>query len=182
MKKKDRYINYILTLAFIFLIVLFLVSIVLISRVVFSDDTSIGAHLQETQDLIKDANEVKNSNQTFENHIDSIIYSDYINNSLINETAIFDLNNNRSILTYVFDSKINKENGYIYLDIKNLSNINNKEIILFKYENKYELGLILEYDPKTQIANMKDLKKHQILDISKENILGKLMPSIIRNN
>ena len=58
MNKNKDIINYFLTLGFIVLIIIFLSSIIIISRFVLSEDNSIGKYVINTQNLLEDIEEV----------------------------------------------------------------------------------------------------------------------------
>jgi len=172
--KKKLLINYLFSIGFIFLIVIFLSSIVFISRTVLSNaQEPISDHVKNTQNILEDILEVesitKSSAQNSSNYINN-------NNKFLNSNStslkIFDeayinVDENKSIFTFFIDGEIVKLNNSYYKKLKNFSKLLTKDTIAY---NSNEIGNILEI--KNEKLKVLNSNTHKIDSINSNDILG----------
>lgn len=172
-KKKDEgYLNYLLTLGFILLIVIFIVSIVLISRIVFTDSTSIGEHVINTKDLLEDISDVKQpSNNTL--NIEDLNIVKY-NDLEISDISFHNINENKSVLTVFLNNEIETNEGYYYMKIKNIENLKKGANLVYYNTNGdfIDCAFFVDFNKENLILTKDDEK---IIDIEKDKILGKFI-------
>lgn len=175
MKQDERYLNYLFTLGFILLIVIFIVSIVLISRVVLSEETTIGEHVKSTQLLLEDINQVEKShNDTLAQSANNFLRLDL---SDLNVTGIshYTINENKSILTLMLDSPIDKIDNTYFVKIKDFSKIKNNEVLVYNFNEEIKFGRFIGLEDNLYIFS--DLNNEKIEKVDKPQILGRLIYS-----
>lgn len=185
-KIKEYSTNYLLTLGFILSIVIFIVLIISISRLVLNDKSSIAEHVKNTQNLLDDINSVENNNQTIEkcnlknefnlnqkNNINLNINQ----NNLVYDFSYYNINKNKSIISFKTKSNINKINNYYYLTIKNISNLNKRSQILYYNDNNEIMrNTFLSYEPKEKQIIIYDQADENIIKINNiSKIIGELI-------
>lgn len=139
MVKEDKYLNYLFTLGFILLIVIFIVSIILISRVVLSEDTQLGEHVKSTKTLLEDIIQVDDiKNQTYLEKSD--IFKLDFSELNVTDIAFRNVNENKSILTVFLTSEIVKENEIYYIKIKDINSLQNNNLIAYKSDGNIYIG------------------------------------------
>lgn len=181
MKKDERYLNYLFTLGFILLIVIFIVSIVLISRVVLSDQSSISEHVKSTQSLLDNINDV----ESLKNHTDessSAVTFLRLNLAGLNVTDIsyYNVNENKSILTMFLTSQIENVGDVYYMKIKNFSTIQKNEVLVYNFNDEIRYGKFLDIDENLYIFN--EINNDKVEKTDKSQILGRLIYDKNENN
>lgn len=178
MKNNQKLFNYALSIGFIVLIVVFIFSLVVISRAVLSDTNPIRDYVENTRSLLDDVSDVEVQIDDVEGvQIDDrdllrLKFNNYQENIL--EVADLNINENKSILTVVLNSKIGVRNNVYYLIVKNSSELNKG------YEVVYEdIGGNLEFGKVFSVSG-NDLKilnvdSKEILTINVNDILGKVL-------
>lgn len=134
MKKNMKLINYFLSIGLTLLVVIFLISIITISRFVFSDVTPIGEHVINTKILLDDVNEVQKSKEEGVNV--SLTADDFLRVSHlslnITDFAYINVNEDKSIVTMFIDSEIgNIENTTYYVKIKDYGTLQRGEPVVY---------------------------------------------------
>lgn len=176
MKKKDKLFNYTLSVAFILLIVIFLTSIISISRYVLSDGNAIQEHVVTTKNLLEDIERVEKSVETQENtEIKTVTsvsrnkkISNYDNNII--QTNYLNVNENKSILTFTLNKEIIELNGIYFTNYANKNEIEKSDIIL--YNVKEQGSVLTKNDEKIKVFNFETSETE---DIEFGNILGKII-------
>lgn len=183
-KNKDIYVNYLLTLGFILLIVTFLVTIISISRFVLSDSNSFTKHLKDTQNLLKDIDEVnkdknlsKNINQFDSNININNLYKLKVNNDRIIDYSDYNINQNKSIISFRINSDIKTYKNIYYIQIENKSKLKKRQIITYTIDDSsnIRIGEFLEYKNQINNNNKKSdyiNKTFVILDINTKKIIN----------
>jgi len=174
-KKNEKVLNYILTLGFIFTIVIFLVLIVGISRFVLSDNSSLGAHVKTTTNLLENIEVVENQTTNTDFQKSNYNYLSINTNSVnISDYSYYNTNNNKSFFTIKLNQEIFESDDYLYLKVKNLEKIEKGNILLYnnsKNETKLARVLIIEDDS----FEVSDIESTQIIQISKKQLIGELL-------
>jgi len=183
-KNKDIYVNYLLTLGFILLIVTFLVTIISISRFVLSDSNSFTKHLKDTQNLLKNIDEVnkdknlsKNINQFDSNININNLYKLKVNNDRIIDYSDYNINQNKSIISFRINSDIKTYKNIYYIQIENKSKLKKRQIITYTIDDSsnIRIGEFLEYKNQINNNNKKSdyiNKTFVILDINTKKIIN----------
>lgn len=118
MVKRKKVVNYILTLGFIFLLISFLSSLILISRIVLSD-ADLQEHVVETKEILQEIEEIEKKTKAFENNTIRKTFnlnSTYVNSRLLEQLLLeryfTNTQKNTSILSFYLNSSIiTKENN-----------------------------------------------------------------------
>jgi len=186
MKNKDKLLNYTLSVGFILLIVIFITSIILISRYVLADENALQQHVVSTKNLLDDIEKVE---KTFENaEIIEVSSTNFNQKNTINyqkniiEHSYLNIKENTSIISFKLNKEIKEINNILYLEYENLNEINEDEMILYNMNQK---GIILELENnensinKTNYIIVFNFEKQDTEKINFENILGKI---ILDNN
>ncbi len=187
MNKKDSpFVNYFLTMAFVFLVVIIIISMISMSRYVFTEDTYFASHMKTTKNLLQNIDEVKKTsietidiNETevripeLENFL-RINYNDFH----ITDMSYYNANENKSVLTVFFDSTIHSIGNIHYLKIKNIEDLTRGTAIAYMIDNSAKIGLFISSNgDKITIVDVEN--RQQVIDFEKEEILGKVI--IIEN-
>lgn len=175
MKKKDKLLNYTLSVGFILLIVIFLTSIISISRYVLSDGNAIQEHVVTTKNLLEDIERVEKSVETQENtEIQTITTSknkkiaNYEKN--IKQISYLNINENKSILTFTLNKEIKELNNINYIEYENQSFIEKNDVILYNVKEK---GVILTNNQEE--LKVFNFESSETEEIEFGNILGKII-------
>jgi len=181
MKNKDKLLNYTLSVGFILIIVLFLTSIILISRYVLADENAFQQHVVTTKNLLDDIEKVEKSVENAEevefsqvSSIDKKKTHNYENN--IVEHSYLNIKNDTSIISFKLNKNIKEVNNVLYLEYKNSSEIEANEIILYNLNQK---GIVLSKNESVTIFN---IQKQDTEKIKFENILGKIVLDSTQNS
>lgn len=172
MKKSQRYLNYALSIGFTMLVFLFLVLLVLISRVVLSDFSPISEHVMNTKNLLENIEEVEKVTQN--NYSLESYELERLNkeNSYFN-VKVLDIHhrnlNDKSVLTVFFKYPIYNFNNRYYFQIENISEMKIDDLVI--YENNKTGRVINIYENKIIII---DIDEKKIKEIDKNTILGKV--------
>jgi predicted PurR-regulated permease PerM len=174
----EKLINYTLTIGFIFLIVFFISSIILISRFVFVG-TSIGEHVQITKELIGNINKIEKETNNSENLLQELNNNNFFNlnpsNSNIISYSYLNTNNNQSFITIKFNSSIKKIDKYLYIPIINISYLEKNTIIIYfnSIDEKHEIGKFISYENNE--IYIFDIENNDFLKIDPESIKGEII-------
>lgn len=179
MIKKEKMLNYFLSIGFILFLTIFLSLIVIMSRFVLSGVTPIGAHVQYTQTLLEDIEQVQKaatlniadiSNSTISRTIVHDSYSSF--NELdvnISQVSYFNSEEDNSVISITFDGKIGLSDGVYYLE-KFVDDLDKGDFVAFKVNGILKTGkfLILNND----LIHI--LSDDEILKINTNQLLGKI--------
>ena len=145
-KTNSPFLNYVLSIGFVAFLIVLLVTIVVISRFVLSDVNPLGQHVQNTKDLLDDVSEVQKAAELKIDNQTKSIRPIITHDSKVPEfnmigAKILDLhhlnvNENKSILSLAFDREIFIEENIYYFKIKNLTELHNREILLYKQNSE----------------------------------------------
>jgi hypothetical protein len=175
MKKNTNLFNYTLSIGFILLVMIFLISLVGISRSVLSDSETIRDHVQTTQDLLEDITEVE---LTVEEN-EKINGFNLGKNNIINykqnilDISYININENKSIITLILDSELKEYNNVYYLKYKNLYEINKTDQIIYSLDNQIFFGKVLEIE--LNILKVLNFETKEIDKITFDKVLGKII-------
>lgn len=176
-KKSQKYLSYLLSIGFTMLIFLFLVVLVLISRVVLSDVSPVSEHVINTKNLLENIEEVEkvahiNSSASMEDFNQEDIERLYKKNSYINE-YVLDANHknlkDKSIFTVFFKEQIEKVNNAYYFKLENASTLNKDDLII--YDND-KIGRVIGVGDK--ITSVIDVENKRIIEINNLLINGRV--------
>lgn len=171
MKKNVRIINYLLSIGLILLVMVFIISLMTISRFVLSDVTPVGIHVLNTKNLLQDINDVEKA-ASISSNLTSKLKGDSFNFIGFNVTdiAYVNVNKNKSIVTMFFDREIGNIGNVYYVKIKNPDIIQKGEILIYENEGIQIGEFVAITDGKELIVNnLEDDRVEQILGI---NLIG----------
>lgn len=138
MKKNVMLLNYVLSIGLIILVVIFLVSLITISRFVLSDVTPLGAHVINTKSLLEGINEVERT-ALLTNSTDSSQHNYLQLNDIgfqVTDISYLNVNKNKSIVTMFFDSPIGSINDQVYyVEVKTVDSLIKNELLIFEDVN-----------------------------------------------
>jgi len=173
-KKNQQFVNYLLTIGFIFLVVLFLTSIVFISRGVLSNPQFINSSVKDLKpNILENINEVETltkitKNNTLNlplNKVDFDFFKIQSNDFSLNDSFFLNINKNKSIISFRINGEIGSiGNRIFYKKIKNSSNILKKDIVVY---SKSRIGQVLSVnkDLEIKVLNL-DTNKIEITNSS----------------
>ena len=179
MNKKEKMLNYFLSIGFILFLTLFLSLIVLMSRVVLSDVTQIGAHVQSTQSLLEDIEQVQkaatfniadNSNSTLSRARVTERYSSF--NELdveISQVSYFNSKKDNSVISLTFKGNVGEEDGVYYLE-KTVSQLVKGDFVAFRVNGILKTGKYLIFNNDLIHISSSD----DIVKINENQLLGKI--------
>lgn len=178
MKNDRKIFNYILSIGFILLIVLFLISLIGISRSVLSGSLIVKEHVHNTQNLLQDISEVEKSveentktEDTAQITSENIKTSNFKNNIL--DASYTNINENKSVITFILNSEISQENNTYYLKYKNQTEIEKNDIILYYDKDEFKTGKITTIaEQSLKVININTMHMEEI---TTTNILGKII-------
>lgn len=177
MIKKESILNYFLILGFILVLVIFLSSIVLISRFVLSDVTPLGKHVQNTKDLLQDINEVEASTQQNENSSDITLNYDEIfirkNHKIaeITNIARVNVNENKTIITMFIKAEVQNIDNIYFEIVKDPSSLTKGDMLIYGIDKKEGSFVSIEDD----LLIIYDFKNKRIEKISRDDFIGKII-------
>lgn len=172
-------LNYFLSIGFILFLTIFLSVVVIMSRVVLSGATPISSHVQSTQNLLENIEEVQKaaSLNVLENSNSSVpikrvreSYSSF--NELgveIADISYFNSKQDNSVISISFDGKVGSQDGIYYLE-KNISELIKGDFVAFKSNGILKTGrfLIVNNDLIHVSAGA------DVLKINENQLLGKI--------
>ncbi|MCA9487094.1 hypothetical protein H6501_01620 [Candidatus Woesearchaeota archaeon] len=124
MVKRDSLTNYLLTLGFISVIILFMLLLVQISRVVFENANVLGEHVIQTKGLLEDIEEVKEA--TNQENYDETQHSAWKNKADLVQAAcalpaqdsfVLKVNSTKSVLGFTLPETVYTEDGLYYSEL-----------------------------------------------------------------
>ena len=164
MVKKERMLNYFLTLFFIFLGILFLFLLVGISRFVLADSEVISTYVTSTKDLLEDVEDISN-NVLVEKTNDDILF-DFNSTLNYNDASYLNIKDNKSLITFSFNGSISKVNEFYVLSNENYST---KDLVyLTSYKSS---GVILDFEGD-ELVEIFLIDEKRMVSTQKEDILG----------
>lgn len=139
-KSNEKFFNYLLTIGFILILVIFSVSLIGISRMVLSDESNFQQHVITTTTLLQDIEEVEKTTRNQENQTQVLIEEELIKEKLeqnsfnITDYSFTNLED-KTVLVLYLDSKIFQIDKYIIVEITSVDNLSvNDKIIYFSDE------------------------------------------------
>jgi len=180
MIKKEKLLNYFLSIGFVLFLTIFLSLIVIMSRFVLSGVTPIGAHVQNTQSLLEDIEQVqKAASLNVENRSQSLLvsgkreeYSSF--NELgvdISQVNYFNSIKGNSVISITFDGEVGEEDGVFYLTILPV-NLVKGDFVAFKVNGILKTGKFLVLDPNS--GNLHISTEDELIKIKDKQLLGKI--------
>jgi hypothetical protein len=179
MIKKEKMLNYFLSIGFILFLTIFLSLLVIMSRFVLSDVTPIGAHVQSTQNLLDDIEQVqKAANLNIADSLNSTISRIAVHDSYssfnelgvdISQVSYFNSEEDNSVISITFEGKVGLSDGVYYLE-KFVYELKKGDFVAFKVNGILKTGkfLILNND----LVHI--LSDDEILKINTNQLLGKI--------
>jgi hypothetical protein len=179
MKKKEKVLNYFLSIGFILFLTIFLSLIVIMSRFVLSGVTPIGAHVQSTQTLLEDIEQVQkvaslnvadSSNTTIGRTGVFESYSSFNELDIeISKISYFNSEEDNSVISITFDGKVGSSDGVYYLE-KSVGELVKGDFIAFKVNGILKTGKFLILNNGLIHVSSDD----DILKINYNQILGEI--------
>jgi len=180
--RNTNQLNYLFTLGFILAIVLFIVVLVLISRFVLSDESSISEHVKLTKDLIEDVNKVNlelNNKSTLEENSVGINFRSVfkVDSSEISDFSYYNLNENKSIFTIFIDREVFLFENKYYIKYKNSNEILKNDLVLYtdKLTKEIKLSHFVSFDDVKNDLVLYDFQSEKLIKVSFIEVLGKVI-------
>lgn len=130
-EQNDKIMSYLVTLGFIIFILLFLSSLVFLSRLVLSQDSQLGSYVSSTQDLLKEIDrvqrEVLDVNITRNN-----TYISFPNNVSVNDMSSITTRSGKSYITFTLDRPTFIENSMLFFEPLNINEIDDGNLVLLE--------------------------------------------------
>lgn len=172
----EKFFNYLLSLGFISLLLIILSSLLLISSMVLSNDTSIGKHVIGTRTLLEDIHEVQevslgisNSSEGVSVDFESLVEAKKLGVG-VDEVVNLNINENKSILTLVVPSEISNKDNIYYELLKNNSVLKKGDLIVYGDDKK--LASFILMDEEKILVN--DFDESEIFSVSLDEKIGKV--------
>ncbi len=174
MGQNEKLFNYMLSAAFILLIVIFLALMIQISRYVLRDDTILQEHVINTRDMLENIESI-DKNSEIKHTINQELSKKTLNiEKHIKEISYLNVNKDKSILTLILNSKINNIDCTYYLEINNFHELNTNNIVLYTNKENINKGVIFVIENENTIK-LYNLETSEIEVTSFENIIGKVI-------
>lgn len=179
MKTDDKLFNYMLSIGFIVFIVFILGSLIFVSRYILSDENALGGYVTSTQNLLEDVNSVEvpiDEIDSFANleqrNIERFKFNSFEDS--INDFSILNINEDKGIISFVFDSKVEQFEDIYYIVLKDETRLEEGfDIIYITKTNSLSYGRVFSIeDGKFKVFNS-DTK--EVEEIIRKNILGKIL-------
>lgn len=171
MKKKEYFVNYILTICFILLVVLFLISMIGISRVTLNESPQVRDHVGNAKELLdqieNNHNEIDSLSQTGIGSFGNGIYSPSFS---IEDVSHLNIREDRAFITFRIDSQIKQEKNIYYVEIKDFKELSQGDLILLSDQETFEKAEFLSLEEDHILAY--DKQNNKIEQIDFENIKG----------
>lgn len=167
--KKEQYFNYLGSLVFVSLILLFLFSLVFISRFALDDTGVLQDYVQSTKTLLDDIDEVQKEVESFNSNISRVDLKNieiFDSSYGVIDSSYLNIKNTGAFFTLKFDHPIIEFNNYYLLDVDdNFTYFKGQRIIYGGNE-----GIIVEINDNT--LEIYDLDTARINPVTKEGVLG----------
>lgn len=172
--------NYFLTICFILLIVVFVISLIAMSKLVLTGIDPIQRHVADTQTLLDDIQEVEKVttdklNTTFDaSFLDESEYFEFNYKGFgVTDISYRNVNQNKSIVTFFFDKSIGEIEGYYYVIVQNLSSLAQGDQLIYLSPEGTETGKYISHEEDGTIILGKTTSS-QLRQVPKEWLLGKV--------
>lgn len=175
-KPSEKIFNYMLTIGFVLLLVIFMVSLIGISRFVLADTSNFRQHVIDTSNLLQDIDEVERNTRLLENESQNLIDENLISFKLsqksynIVDYSFAELNENKSVLVLHIDSEIFENNNHIGIIPNSLENLSVHDVIMY---NGSKVGSIVKINENT--FEIFDFDGENIVSIFKEEVEGLIL-------
>lgn len=173
-KNNEKLVNYFLTVGFVIILLIILVSLLMISRFVLSEDSNLQRHVLSTKTLLEDIEEVEKNtriNETQESNNEEILIKEEVFSNFDILDYDFRKIGDKTVFVLHLNNTISQTNDYIILNITNInqSHINSKII----YENA-KTAVITQIKEDNEIE-IYDINQEELKLIKKENINGLIL-------
>jgi hypothetical protein len=168
-----------LSIAFIVFIVFILGSLIFVSRYVLSEENSLGGYVTSTQDLLDDVNEVEvpidevdTLTSLEQRNIDRFKFNSFEDS--ITDFSILNVDEDKGIISFVFDSKIEQFENIYYIVLKDEIRLEEGfDIIYITETSSVSYGRVFSIeDGKYKVFNS-DSK--EVTYVVRSDILGKIL-------
>ena len=182
---KDNLFSYVLTVGFVLLILVFLVFVVQISRFVLSDAIVIQEHVANTKGLLEDITEVEKFARV--NNVDEkmvVLDNKDLNTTFfsftnferdIDSAAFVNMNENKGVLSIIFNSSIGVDKGIYYLNVDNLNDISKDDMVLYRVDNGLDLRVARVFLVKDDVVSLFDVEESKSYKVGIDAIVGKII-------
>ena len=173
-----RITNYFLTICFILLIIVFIISLIAMSKLVLTQIEPIQKHVADTRNLLEDIHEVEKAttNKTNLEDISKFGKKNYFefNYKGFNVTSLSfnNVNKNKSIVTFFINKPIGESEGIYYIAIDNLDELANGDTIVYLSDLGTQTGRFISFQEGKLLVE--ESENTQITQIPKEWFLGKV--------
>lgn len=168
------FVNYLLTISLVLLVIIFVVTLMSISRFVLSDFNPIGEHVMQTQNLLNEVGDVQeavNSSKIVLNN-DAYLSLSY-KGFQATEIAYINVNSTRSIVTMFFNTEVGSINEEIYyFRINDSSNLNTGEILVFENDG-VRLGEFVSLNDEGEVLII-DSYDQKVLEVPINSVFGRV--------
>lgn len=180
MIKKDKLLNYFLSIGFVLFLTIFLSLIIIMSRFVLSGVTPIGAHVQNTQSLLDNIQEVsKAASLNVDNRSSLLVSGKYSEeyssfNELrvdISDLSYFNSIEGNSVISITFTGEVGKDDGVVFMKTLPI-NLNKGDFVAFKVNGILRTGNFLVIDSSENIHISTDTEAVKIRD---KQLLGRII-------
>ena len=111
--QRDTLMSYLVTLGFVIFLLLFLSSLVFLSRFVFSEDSQIGSYVNSTQNLLREVEQVQE--EVFrENLTQNNSYIKFPKNTQVEDMSALEIKDGKSFVTFKITKSTFIENSTLY--------------------------------------------------------------------
>ena len=178
MVKSDRLVNYTLSMGLIILILLFLIAIVQISRYVLEDSNPVMGHVASTRDLLSNIEAVEKNVVTDNANFNNLRCADHLEND-ITRIDTYNMPDGTGIVTYVFDSRVQRFNDTYYLEVSGIDDIRVGEHIVFR-KNDFNQGVI--YAIENDVIKVVNFETKNSFELSINDVIGKVIVRLDGND
>ncbi len=182
-KTNENIFNYTLSIGFVFLIVVFLISLIGITKYSLSNENPVKEHVTSTKSLIDDINEVEKSvvKKEDESKTEEVKTEpgDFFITNFDDEIADLSYLNmikqQKGLVTFVFNSSIGVYENIYYVSLSDKYSIDKKDIIIYHVDDLVKVGKVFD----VQFIEDEGFYKYKVIDevnhvdeIRKSNIFG----------
>lgn len=144
---RKNMMNYILSIGFIFITVLFLTALFGITRFVLADADSVQSHVISTRDLLEDIERVEQAAQKV-NETPVLIPRTFIdlNSSYasLNSSSLRNVANSKGVAAFKFNQPLLQEGDLYYFAVSDIDKLSKGQLVL--YSNSLEEGLFVSFE------------------------------------
>ena len=176
MPQKKRLLNYFLSMAVILLVVVFLLSLVSISRYVMDDSALLSSHVNDTKNLLENVDEVSKAAERQERDNRTLITKEGAFLRLqykgfnVTDVAYKNVHENKSIFTVIMDESIEERDGIYYVGISNYSRMAKGDVVAYEEDGEVVIGEYVDIEEGRFI--FREVGTTNLVEIQRSRLLG----------